>query len=754
MNPETNLPSTTPSGPSAPSSTWFARNGSTLILSVLFLLVFAYFLRDSDAPWDDALNVLKVVIGLGLVIFIHELGHFLAAKWCGVYVETFSIGFGAPLFGIAQLKWGETLYKIGWIPLGGYVKMLGEGEEAGDNADDPRSYKNKSVPQRMLIISAGVLMNLVLAWVCYLGVLVTHGIEQDPGIIGTVAPGGPAWQTGLRPGDQIRQIGSRTNPVYKELQREVMRAGKNTALNLRYARFADDHVQEFQTQITPTRSDEVLAPMLLIRSSRVPVLIRRLGRLPAPVEPKTPAATVEPPFQFGDRIIGTTDPDRPDQVTELRPDPRRTGEDRRDFYDLERRMQRLMGRPITFRVRRDGVAQPLDIVVPPAFGKTLGLRMLPGPIVAIRQDSAAARAGLIAQQGRLTGDVLDAIEFTKADGQRVRYSVHVAPGSGDWPLDPVRLPIQMALWAAEKPADPTVRITVLRFEGHTPVRKSFELKWDLSWELLDSSPADIWPVDTPLSLSGLGLAYRVKNQVAGVEPDSPAQQAGIQPGDVVKRLTLTVEEPNGPPLETRRDLAEDQWSYYGSFLTQNPRISRVRLKLQNDQEVTLTPREDPTLPLVDRGLIFDADKSLQKAEGLVDGVYLATRSVFVASMTIYENLIGLVRGRLSMKAISGPITIAKHSFDLAGRDTFEFILFIALINVNLAIVNFLPIPVLDGGHMMFLLYEAIRRKPPSDSWRFALTIVGLIAVLSLMFWGLALDIGRHLLEPLERLFTR
>src|SRR5213596_3310574 len=106
----------------------------------------------------DPVTVALVALGLGLVIFIHELGHFLAAKWCDVHVETFSIGFGPPLPGCSY-TWGETTYMIALIPLGGYVKMVGEGGDTEENEDDPRSFKNKTVYQRMLIISAGVIMN-------------------------------------------------------------------------------------------------------------------------------------------------------------------------------------------------------------------------------------------------------------------------------------------------------------------------------------------------------------------------------------------------------------------------------------------------------------------------------------------------------------------------------------------------------------------------------------------------------------------
>ncbi|MCD4699233.1 MAG: site-2 protease family protein, partial [Phycisphaerae bacterium] len=112
--------------------------------------------------------ILLFVIGLGLMIFVHELGHCLVAKWVGIKVERFALGMGPRLFGI---KRGETDYCLCAIPLGGYVKMLGQEDfkalKEGDRAD-PRSFEAKSVGARFAVISAGVIMNLILAAVLFI----------------------------------------------------------------------------------------------------------------------------------------------------------------------------------------------------------------------------------------------------------------------------------------------------------------------------------------------------------------------------------------------------------------------------------------------------------------------------------------------------------------------------------------------------------------------------------------------------------
>src|SRR5260221_3957498 len=151
---------------------------------------------------NTGINVLYVALGLGLVIFIHELGHFAVAKWCGVKVERFSIGFGPILWKATR---GETEYALSAIPFGGYVKMLGQDDAdptqmADDSiAKDPRSYTARSVPQRIAIISAGVINNMISA-VFFFIIAFSFGVQVQPAVVGHVTPAMPGWEANLRQG--------------------------------------------------------------------------------------------------------------------------------------------------------------------------------------------------------------------------------------------------------------------------------------------------------------------------------------------------------------------------------------------------------------------------------------------------------------------------------------------------------------------------------------------------------------------------
>ena len=165
-------------------------------------------LADLGGVLSTTWNVLLILLGFSVVVFFHELGHFSVAKWAGVRVERFAVGFGPELFGVTR---GETRYSFNILPLGGYVKMLGqedfEVDKTGEIAhnDDPRSFINKPVGHRMAIVSAGVIMNLLVAALLFMVVYMIGRVETAP-IVGQVVTDTPAAKAGLQVGDRIHKI--------------------------------------------------------------------------------------------------------------------------------------------------------------------------------------------------------------------------------------------------------------------------------------------------------------------------------------------------------------------------------------------------------------------------------------------------------------------------------------------------------------------------------------------------------------------
>ena len=147
------------------------------------------------------------IVVLGILVFVHEFGHFVLAKRAGVRVETFSLGFGPRLVG---WKKGDTDYRISAVPLGGYVKMTGE-DPKEEGADREDSFAKKSISARMKIVLAGPLMNLLLP-LFLMPLVYLIGIEQpayldEPAVVGWIQPDTPAEKAGFRPGDKIVRIG-------------------------------------------------------------------------------------------------------------------------------------------------------------------------------------------------------------------------------------------------------------------------------------------------------------------------------------------------------------------------------------------------------------------------------------------------------------------------------------------------------------------------------------------------------------------
>ena len=189
--------------------------------------------------------VFWAVILLGIMILVHELGHFWAALSVGVKVETFSLGFGSRLFGFRR---GDTDFRVSAIPFGGYVRMFGEqpGDEA---AADPRSFQSKARWQRAIVIVAGPLMNVLLAVAIVTG-LYMHGFqtetESSDAVISNIVPNSAAAQAGLQPGDKILELGGHKNPNWPDVLMQ-------TALNANHPLpvLVDRKGQKLNFTITP-----------------------------------------------------------------------------------------------------------------------------------------------------------------------------------------------------------------------------------------------------------------------------------------------------------------------------------------------------------------------------------------------------------------------------------------------------------------------------------------------------------------------
>ncbi len=169
--------------------------------------------------------VVPFVIVLGVLVFIHELGHYLAARWRGVHVEAFSIGFGSAI--VSWKDRHDTVWKLCWLPLGGYVKLHGQ-EQPEDASPETRAswlpgrtFHSKSVLSRAIVVAAGPIANFLLAAVLFTALFIAAGRPTTLPVVGDIVPGSAADVAGLHTGDRIDRIDSTPIARFEEIQRIV-----------------------------------------------------------------------------------------------------------------------------------------------------------------------------------------------------------------------------------------------------------------------------------------------------------------------------------------------------------------------------------------------------------------------------------------------------------------------------------------------------------------------------------------------------
>jgi regulator of sigma E protease len=692
-------------------------------------------------------NLLLVIAGFGMLVAVHEFGHFIAAKWAGVRVDAFAIGMGPTLLSyrkgiglrvgstdgavvaragaaaitlgrdkLAALGLSETEYSLRALPLGGFVRMLGQ-DDLDPNATigDPRSYSSAPIWKRMIIVSAGVTCNVLLAIALFV-VAFMIGVRFDAPIVGSVVPGEPAALAGIEPGDEVVAIDGEPVSTFADIQiaSAMSRPGVPLAVTVRRADAGG--VREVRVQVEPEASASAGMRTMGVTPAASTTLVTEEDARPFLRSALMRAGFWDhsPDGMSAAARWGITDPalseaaGTPPTLQQFEENFRGAsllsidGAPIASYEGLIRAAAQADGRPIATQWALTGLGEvavamrcvpswqileytekPAQATVDYEFG-LLGL----SPLTRIGRVPASSTAAGVLEEGDVVLRVGDVI------GPRL---------------------MEFRLALAEH-AGKSIRMLVLRGEQHTEREVWVGIDGRLGLEIGNAwdTPIIARPFartgaapGTPTPIAALDLApltriESVNGTSVGTWTDifRAVQSAAIAGG---AKLPITVLPPGAVSASQRVDIV----------LTESTRASVAALKWRpalgsewfESAEVVLAANGSPVRAI---GMGFIETKKLV--------------------LMTYLTLDRLFRGTVGVSQLRGPVGIVHIGTRVADRGVTYLVFFMAMISVNLAVINFLPIPIADGGLMVFLIYEKLRGRPPSPAFQSGALVAGLVIV--------------------------
>ncbi len=697
---------------------------------------------------------IMLALGFGAVIFIHELGHFLAAKAVGIRVDQFAIGFGnaalayrkglgirvgttTPEYekklaaGVAPDSMSETEYRLNWFPLGGYVKMFGQEDlVATEASNDPRSYMAKPVWARMLVISMGVIFNIITAFIMFVACFM-HGMEYPAPRIGAVKPQSaaaiapqinnqdPNAPVGLQPGDLVTTLDG--NPVrrFADLQMaaamskpgdhlvvEVQRAGelltfqlepqKNSVVGFMEIgvapsqsiqlpkRMTDDELENLRDAMSDYAAidGQIERGMVLSSFNNVAVtsrielenLIRNIGDDP----------TVD---------LGFSSPDQNDDHASLTTtaNPQLVQSVIDDTYVLEH----LLGLIPAIQVS--------DIT--PGGGA----------------ESADVQAGdLIAQVDKVHWPAFERLGFILAEL-----------------LDQGKREVSFVLLRGEEQINTTIKldrkgmigIRMSKAFDHVVVAQrsipwSAEMNDSVTMDQLDSSSNLANALDDSTVSTENTSVHTLEKQWSGgaIAPAFPQGSSIVKVNDKeildwrdLRTSLLHATNPNEPFSDVALTVALNIPDCPAEII--NWRIPQAEVKALHDLKWQL--------PIAG---VFDFELTEIKASNPLEAIDLGLNETMSMLTTTYLTIDRVARGSVDAKNLKGPVGIVQIGTQVSRMGFFQLLMFLAIISVNLAVLNFLPIPILDGGQFVFLMIEKIKGSPVAPAIQDLATIAGLVMI--------------------------
>ncbi len=593
-------------------------------------------------------NVVLVILGIGLLIFVHELGHFLMAKKIGVRVLAFSLGFGPALF---KKQWGETEYRLSLFPLGGYVKLAGEGPEE-EKKGSPWEFSSKSTGQRASVLVAGVGLNAVLAFIAFI-VAFQIGVPFITPEVGQVVPGWPAWEAGVQRGDKIVEINGSSDPDFEDLFTIVALSNPSDGVNLKVER---DN-KTLDVNVVPKYDAEHG--------------IQRIGIMPAT------SLEIDKIFAFENNYSPARDAGIQVKDTIVAVNGNRISTED-EFREVEAVSP---AKEIAITVLRDNKEVELKVTPFKSTRRMLGLSGATAILDGVKNNSLANKAG-----------------FTKGD-EIIEVNSQPVMGFTD-----IR---NHVVDSQEK----TCIFTVKRNDKITLIHVSLD----------DEKTREEF-------IGGLTPFYGLK--VDSLVEGFPAEKIGLKPGDRIVSLD-------------EKEIKD--WN----VLLQMVMVSQGKPMIiewvrGNERFVsTIEPQKDEKNAVGSIGLKF-REKTVIRQYGLFGSCLVGTKKAIINVQRLYLTLKGFFSQRLSTKNVGGFILIAQASYESAKVGFGKLVYFLGILSLQLALLNILPVPVLDGGHLLFLAIERIKGSPVSQRTLSIAQYIGFGLIITLVIYATRNDIMRLL----------